>query len=95
MWQSGCGRAAEPVLFFRREPIEDLGGFDNLIGTGAQTPRGAGEGTDLCIWALKSSYRVSIEPSLLVYHERVEVRPDNPRQLNKVYSYAQGMGAVI
>lgn len=88
-------RAAEPVLFFRREVVTALQGFDPSLGTGAQTPWGAGEGTDLCIRALKAGFDIKMEPSLTVYHANINIKPDDPHALIKVRSYARGMGAVL
>ena len=88
-------RAAEPVLFFRQEIVAALGGFDERIGTGAQTPWGAGEGADLCVRALKAGLQVWIDPRLRVYHAPTVIRPDDPAQLAKSRAYARGMGAVI
>jgi glycosyltransferase involved in cell wall biosynthesis len=88
-------RAAEPVLFFRRAVVQALGGFDPLLGTGAQTPWGAGEGTDLCVRAIRAQYAVSLEPALTVFHAQVNIQPGDQRQLAKARSYARGMGAVL
>ena len=88
-------RAAEPVLFFRRTFVDSLGGYDEWIGTGAQTPWGAGEGADLCARALKAGLQVWIDPGLRVYHAPTVIRPDDPAQLAKARDYARGMGAVV
>lgn len=88
-------RAAEPVLFFRRVIVQALGGFDDQIGTGAQTPWGAGEGTDLCVRALNAGYHLGLEPLLRVYHARIEIQPSDQLQMVKARAYARGMGAVI
>jgi len=87
--------AAEPVLFFRREVARQLSGFDPSIGTGAQTPWGAGEGTDLCVRALRKRYSLRIEPHLAVFHAQVDIQPNDDRQLAKARSYARGMGRVL
>lgn len=39
--------AIEPATMFRREDFARVGGFDPALGSGAQTPWQAGEGTDL------------------------------------------------
>lgn len=87
--------AAEPVLFFRRDVVGKLGGFDPDLGTGAQTPWGAGEGTDLCVRALREHNALQIEPSLTVFHAQVDSNPNDERQLAKARSYARGMGRVL
>jgi hypothetical protein len=83
------------VLFFRREVVQALGGFDPLLGTGAKTPWGAGEGTDLCVRAIQAHYSLCIEPSLAVFHAQVNIQPEDGRQLAKARSYARGMGRVL
>jgi glycosyltransferase involved in cell wall biosynthesis len=88
-------QAAEPVLFFRRTFVEELGGFDDSIGTGAQTPWGAGEGADLCARALKAALQVWIDPGLRVFHAPTIIQLDDPDQLAKARTYARGMGAVV
>ncbi|MED5814339.1 glycosyltransferase [Mycolicibacterium sp. 050232] len=41
--------AIEPATLFRRRDFVQVGGFDPALGSGAQTPWQAGEGTDLLI----------------------------------------------
>jgi glycosyltransferase involved in cell wall biosynthesis len=86
---------AEPLLFFRREMVENLGGFDETIGVGAQTSWGAGEGTDLCIRALHNQEVLIIDPSLKVCHALAPILTNDPSQNKKTYGYARGMGAVL
>ena len=88
-------RAAEPVLVFRKNVVKALGGFNEEVGTGAQTPWGAGEGTDLCVRAIQANYRLLLVPDLKVFHERDIVRPNDRDQLEKARGYARGMGAVL
>ena len=88
-------RGAEPVLFFRRNVVATLGGFDHSLGTGAHTRWGAGEGTDLCVRALLTEHRLCVVPSLQVHHERPFLQPENAGQVEKVRGYARGMGAVL
>ena len=85
-------RSAEPVLFFRRAALERLGGFDPLLGAGAGTPWGAGEGADLCVRALRAGCRLRLDPILTVYHARIAVQPEEHA---KARTYARGMGYVI
>ncbi|MBN1536360.1 MAG: glycosyltransferase family 2 protein [Anaerolineales bacterium] len=87
--------AAEPVLFFRREVVRQLSGFDPAIGTGAETPWAAGEGTDLCVRALCERHALRIEPSLTVFHAQVDIQLNDERQQAKARSYARGMGRVL
>jgi glycosyltransferase involved in cell wall biosynthesis len=88
-------RGAEPVLFFRRDVVTALGGFDHSLGTGAHTRWGAGEGTDLCVRALLTAHRLCVAPSLQVHHKRPFLQPEDAGQIEKVRNYARGMGAVL
>ena len=56
----GCNMA------FTRPVIEDLGGFDPLVGPGA--PIGSGNDVDLVYRAFRKGYRVAYVPGLVVYH---------------------------
>jgi GT2 family glycosyltransferase len=57
------------TLFFHRELLERIGGFDGRLGVGQWF--GAGEETDIVLRALRADARVVYEPGALVHH-RVE-----------------------
>lgn len=86
---------AEPALIFRREVVVATGGFDDSLGTGAQTPWGAGEGTDLCVRALQSGQKLGLVPELTIFHKRADILEDEQAQWRKPRAYARGMGAVL
>lgn len=88
-------RAAEPVLIFRRQVVERVGGFDDQIGTGAQTPWGAGEGTDLCVRAIRAGAVIQKNPEIKIFHAFPPVILNDFEQRRKVRLYARGMGAVL
>lgn len=87
--------AAEPVLAFQRLAFSQLGGFDPSLGTGSQSPWAAGEGTDLCVRTLKHGMTMYIEPSVIVFHEKLDVKGGDDLQIEKAQHYARGMGAVL
>ena len=72
-----------------------MAGFDNALGTGSHTQWGAGEGTDLCVRAIKSNLQIYLVPSILVFHEKHKIQPGNKDHINKAKSYAMGMGAIL
>ena len=62
-------RAIEWTMFQRRSVVEKVGCFDETLGPGAQTPWGAGEGTDYLIRAVDEGFHYQYEPSIEVHHE--------------------------
>ena len=86
---------AEPAIILRRPVFELLGGFDEQIGTGAQSPWGAGEGTDLCVRAINKGAHFEVNPTLVIYHAAPVIISNDPQQRQKGKYYARGMGAVL
>ncbi|ADU96638.1 glycosyl transferase family 2 [Thermovibrio ammonificans HB-1] len=81
-------RTIEFNLFWKRDVLLRLGGFDENLGVG--TFFASEESGDLVLRALFNKYRIFYNSNILVYH------PDkrNP-DLEKVYSYALGFGALL
>lgn len=86
---------AEPVLCFTKQAFLRLAGFDEKLGVGAGTHWGAGEGTDLCVRALKNRFNLLLSPQFVVHHNKPKIIPGNTDQIKKAKSYAMGMGAVL
>ncbi len=83
-------RSVEFGMVFKTSVFQELGGYDNQLGPGANTRLGAHEGSDLNIRALKGGYSIYYRADLKVHHP-VNVEPENPK---KARSYARGMGWV-
>jgi GT2 family glycosyltransferase len=87
--------AGEPALMLRKEIVIRLGGFDDAIGTGADTLWGAGESTDLCIRVMKVGGHLLIDPSINIFHPNAGFPASDPSQRHKAYTYARGMGGIL
>lgn len=87
--------AGEPAIMLRKEIVSKVGGFDDAIGTGAETLWGAGESTDLCVRAMKAGAHLVITPSIQVFHPNPKILPGDLSQRQKAYTYARGMGGIL
>lgn len=86
--------AIEPAVFIARDVFEAGGGFDTSLGTGAGTPWGSGEGTDLLLRLLALGATVVSDPDVVV-HGPGERRELGPEELQlKHRAYARGTGFV-
>lgn len=63
--------------------------FNDELGVGADTPWGAGEGTDFLLRILGRGYSIQYEPRLFVHH------PSDPRPEWVALNYARGLGRVL
>lgn len=96
-WQRSSRFRDLPVssitLFFSRDLLDRIGGFDGRLGVGQWF--GAGEETDIVLRALRSGALVVYEPAIRVHH-RVEAglpsNSGNARKLAKLR--ARGAGAL-
>lgn len=85
----------EWMLFFRREVLEDVGGFDETIGVGASTPWQAAEGQDIVLRALAAGFNGFYDSSLYGHHPELDIAKPDDAMLCKARSYARGMGFVL
>ncbi|WP_242090042.1 glycosyltransferase [Curtobacterium sp. DN_7.5] len=83
------------TLFLRRDVVERVGDFDEMLGSGSGTPFGAGEETDYVLRALALGAVIDYRPELRVYHP--EWRDEGPERevLAKVRRYNRGFGRVL
>lgn len=81
----------EWVVFFRRQVLVDLIGFDVDVGVGATTPWQACEGPEITLRALAAGFVVYYDPQIYAFH--AELTGDV--MARKVRGYARGMGYVF
>lgn len=87
--RSALWTAVSCAMFFRREAIALVGGFDETLGVGAGTPWGAGEETDFVIRLIKSGARIWYNPEITVVHMQSVETP------KRTISYGMGGGRVL
>lgn len=76
--------------FWRRSVADDIGGFDERIGVGAETKFQAAEEMDYFLHAIDFGHRIWFEPSMSVIHPSIR-----ERVFSQTYPYALGTGYVL
>ena len=89
VWTTGI----EWVVFFKREVLDAVGGYDPDIGGGAATPWQSCEGQDIMLRALAAGYACVFDPGIYGHHAELDVR--SPAMLRKGRAYARGFGYVL
>lgn len=82
------------AIFLRRGVCEAVGGFDESLGVGAQTPFGSAEETDYLIRAMAGGAKLEYLPSITVHHPNKN-QPSGPAGFERTRRYAAGMGRVL
>jgi glycosyltransferase involved in cell wall biosynthesis len=85
----------EWVVFFRREVLEAINGYDDNIGIGADAPWQASEGHDIVLRALDEGVSCYFDPSLYGFHAELNVAEPDAAMLAKARAYGRGMGYVL
>jgi len=85
----------EWVVFFRREVLELVRGYDEGIGVGAQTPWQSCEGPDITIRAIRAGVQVHYDPQIYAHHAELDTRNPDAAMRAKGRRYARGMGHVM
>jgi GT2 family glycosyltransferase len=85
-----CGRVNKDVLYtgnmaMYREPLRQLGGFDERLGPGTRFP--GAEDNDLSFRLLEAGYQIIYVPEAVVYH-----RAWRNEYLSLRWSYGRGQG---
>lgn len=82
-------------LFFRRELVDRIGGFDPDLGAGCGTRFGAGEESDFVLRALRHGAVIDFVPALVVTQPDWRDLADDPDRHDKVCRYNRGFGRVL
>jgi GT2 family glycosyltransferase len=75
---------------FRRDAVNDLGGFDPILGAGG--PGRGGEDLDMFLRVILAGGRICYLPSSLVWHQH---RSNVEALSEQIYSYGYGLGAYL
>jgi hypothetical protein len=89
-------KVLEPAMILRRDVWSSLGGFDEMLGTGAPTPYQSGEGTDLLLRGMTDRrLRVRWAPDIALDGVS-EAYGITPKQVaEKARAYGRGYGFVV
>jgi glycosyltransferase involved in cell wall biosynthesis len=87
------GRGVSTTIFLRRSFVDRIGGFDEGLGLGAETPYQSAEETDLLLRLIADGNRIIYRPDLVVRHPRA--RTEGQQAVEKARRYGLGMGRVL
>ncbi|MBB5573895.1 MULTISPECIES: glycosyltransferase family 2 protein [Rhizobium] len=87
-----CGNSNS--IFVRRAALPDIGGFDENLGVGSDSPFQSGEEADFLLRALAAGKRLMFFPELIVHHDQV-TSEYGPRQIERARKYGRGFGALM
>ena len=90
VWNAGISC----TIFFKRQVIEKVGAFDEMLGVGSGTVYGSGEETDYLIRALKRNFKMRYVSKLIISHPR-KTAAGNKNDLSRALLYGGGMGYVL
>lgn len=85
----------EWMVFFRRDALVKLEGYDEDIGVGAATPWQAAEGQDILLRALDAGLKLYFDPDLFGHHPELDIKSPDAAMLKKARAYGRGMGFVL
>ena len=85
----------EWVVFFQRNVLEVLGGFDQNIGIGADSPWQSCESQDIVLRAMGADFKCVYDPQIFGHHAELNVMEPDAAQIAKGRAYARGMGWVM
>jgi GT2 family glycosyltransferase len=81
-------------IFVRRAALADIGGFDEDLGVGSESPFQSGEEADFLLRALAAGRQAMFFPELIVHHDQV-TSEYGPRQVERARKYGRGFGALM
>jgi glycosyltransferase involved in cell wall biosynthesis len=85
----------EWIAFWRRDLLQRLGGFDELIGVGAHSPWRSAEGQDLMLRALREGAHCWYNPSLIAHDKIIDPNHADAALIAKSRAYGRGFGYVL
>lgn len=80
------------ALFFRREALDAVGPFDEMLGPGPDTIFQSAEDLDLVARAVAGGLRVDFFTALTIFHEQVDTGAGQA-YLKRIRTYSLGTGA--
>jgi glycosyltransferase involved in cell wall biosynthesis len=80
------------AFFIRRTALIQVGGFDEAMGPGAETPFQCGEETDLALRLLDNSHAGWFEKRLYVHHPQKDART---AATSRGFYYGMGLGYLL
>lgn len=86
------GRHISCSMFVKREFCDEIGGFDEMFGVGAEF--GSGEETYFLLRGLYRGYKVAYVPEVAVYHPDPVATFDR-KAAERAYNYGLGFGALF
>lgn len=87
--------AIEWLVFFRRETLERVDGFDPEVGVGASTPWQSAEIQDILLRIMAAGFTCWYDPTIVGHHEEIVAGKPDQRVVRKGRAYARGVGYVL
>ena len=87
-----CGNSNS--IFVRRSALAAIGGFDEDLGVGSDSPFQSGEEADFLLRAIAAGQGLRYFPQLCVHHDQV-ISDYGPRQVERARKYGRGFGALM
>lgn len=87
-----CGNSA--ALFVRRDSWRQIGGFDERLGLGANTPFQSGEESDFLLRGINAGIRIRYLPDFQILHDQID-DASLPHAIRRALTYGAGHGALL
>ncbi|WP_281280891.1 glycosyltransferase family 2 protein [Robertmurraya kyonggiensis] len=85
-------RGISITIFLRKEVINKVGTFDEMLGVGSGTKFGSGEETDFLLRVIDNGYKVVYFPSIIVHHPNLT---HLSLTYKRGYLYGCGLGILL
>ena len=84
----------EWMVFFKRDTLVNVGGYNEDIGVGSGTPWQACEGQDIVLRCIEDGAKAFYSPSVVGHHAELNTQSPDKSMREKGRLYAQGFGYV-